>query len=399
MIAVETPEEHLTYSKLDELICQKAHLLRHHGINAHAHVAFLAPTTLNTLITLFALFRLEAVACPLSTRTPPAQIPALLKATDAAFYLSETSCEKLHSNRYPHSLATMIMTSGTTGAPKVACHSLANHLHSAHAAIPRLNCTPSSRLLLSLPLYHISGIALVFRCFLSKATLVIPTPAPLGLQLQRISHASLVPTQLYRLLQEPIPEIPQCLLIGGAPLSPSLERQARNASLPIFTTYGLTEMSSMVTLLGTPLYPNTISTAPDGELLVSGPTLFQGYWDLSDHSPHRTDPHPTSDIGTWDDTGKLVRIVRKDRLFISGGENIHPEEIEAALNQLPGIIASHVIPLPDPEFGMRPCAYLLEESPRYTLPLLKEELKEFLPSFKHPVEIRPWNNLSLKSML
>ncbi len=389
--AIDTSNQILTYRQLDAAVTQKTREL----ISPSDRLPFVATATLSSLLTLFALIRHGSVACPLSPRIPPSELSSLIQTLSPACHLRQ-------------GLATLLMTSGSTRHPKMACHTLQQHLLNASAAIPRLSSLPTSRWLLSLPLYHISGIALLFRCFLSGATLVIPPPAPIGSMLARhqITHASLVPTQLYRLLQEPqevlatVAAQAQCLLIGGAPLPPALASAARQLHLPLFITYGMTEMSSIITLatptdgidtLGTPLYANSMQVESDGELCVTGPTLFQGYWDAVQQQPQLThNPHPTRDLGIWNAHGQLTHVYRKDRMFISGGENIQPEEIERALCQISGILAAYVLPIDDIEFGQRPCAYLLEEKPHHTVASLREVLQLRLPSFKHPVEIRPW---------
>ena len=106
----------------------------------------------------------------------------------------------------------------------------------------------------------------------------------------------------------------------------------------------------------------------------------------------------TKDLGQIDEQGNLTLLGRKDRMFISGGENIQPEEIEAALCNLPGILAAHVIPIDDLEFGKRPTAYLLEEHPQYTLESVRAALAEKLPSFKHPIKIFPYTDAMKSGM-
>jgi O-succinylbenzoic acid--CoA ligase len=89
---------------------------------------------------------------------------------------------------------------------------------------------------------------------------------------------------------------------------------------------------------------------------------------------------------------------RQDRLFISGGENIQPEEIEHALCRLPGILAAKVVAQSDPEFGHRPIAYLLEQSRQHSVESIRAALKDLLPSFKHPVQIYPFTEEMLTRM-
>jgi O-succinylbenzoic acid--CoA ligase len=95
----------------------------------------------------------------------------------------------------------------------------------------------------------------------------------------------------------------------------------------------------------------------------------------------------TRDLGEWTQNGSLRILGRKDRLFISGGENIQPEEIERALCTLPGILFARVDPIPDPEFGQRPIATIHDTTQKYTLETVRHHLQPLLPSFKLPVRL------------
>ena len=95
----------------------------------------------------------------------------------------------------------------------------------------------------------------------------------------------------------------------------------------------------------------------------------------------------TGDLGTLDANGYLHVKGRKDNLFISGGENIQPEEIEQALGQLDGVRRAVVVPVPDDEFGFRPVAFILGEAEPA---MLGTALRQSLPGFKIPVAFYPW---------
>lgn len=419
-VAIESPECTLTYSQLDAAIANHCNKLKTLSIEPNTRIAFVAKTSLPSILLLFALFRLKATACPLSFRSPSEQLPFLAQQCSALHLLNadELPIEKA-SFRFPpptydsDQLATILMTSGSSGRPKAACHTMDNHFANAQGALAPLQCTTATRWLLSLPLFHIGGLAILFRTFLAGGAIVL-TDKPLyaALDEQLITHASFVPTQLFRLLQEPqeritrIAQSATCLLIGGAPLSPALAQKAFAHRLPLFTAYGMTEMSSMITLakpqeiasrlhIGKPLPYRQLCIDEHGEILVRGKTLFAGYWDPVQQKifPATSDGWlPTKDLGALDDLGCLTLLGRKDRMFISGGENIQPEEIEAALCQVPGVLAAHVIPADDAEFGQRPIAYLLEDSCEHTLESVREALREILPSFKHPIKIFPYTN-------
>lgn len=419
-IAIESPEYTLTYSQLDAAIANHCNKLTTLSIGPNARVAFVAKTSFPSILLLFALFRLKAAACPLSFRTPLEQLPSLAQQCSASHLINaedlpfeKTSFPCPPPTYSSNQLATILMTSGSSGRPKAACHTIDNHFANAQGAISPLQCTTATRWLLSLPLFHIGGLAILFRTFIAGGAIVL-TDRPLysALEERNITHASFVPTQLFRLLQEPqerIAKIAQsatCILIGGAPLSLSLAQKAFAHRLPLFTAYGMTEMSSMITLaqpqeivshlhMGKPLPYRQVRIDEHQEIFVRGKTLFEGYWDPIQQKiiPATSDGWlPTKDLGALDDQGYLTLLGRKDRMFISGGENIQPEEIEAALCRVPGILAAHVIPTEDAEFGQRPIAHLLEDSCEHTLESVRAALRGTLPSFKHPIKIFPYTN-------
>ncbi|WP_054683561.1 AMP-binding enzyme [Rhodothermus marinus] len=85
---------------------------------------------------------------------------------------------------------------------------------------------------------------------------------------------------------------------------------------------------------------------------------------------------------------------RRDNRFISGGENIQPEAIERALLRLPGIAEAVVVPVPNPEFGERPAAFVrLDEGGRWVPERWRAELRRALPGFMVPVAFWPWPEL------
>ncbi len=307
--------------------------------------------------------------------------------------------------------ATCLLTSGSSGPPKAACHTVGNHFYNALGTAEFFSLTHTSQWLLTLPLFHVGGLAILFRIFLTGGAVVL-SDLPLIDALHRypITHLSLVPTQLFRLLQEEkdIPAPLSCLLLGGAPVPPLLLKKALERGLPLFTTYGMTEMSSVVTAAKCPASEHTgkalpyreCRLSPDNEILVRGRTLFCGYWNKETCtciSPRTDDWFATGDLGEFTPEGDLRILGRTDRLFISGGENIHPEEIERALCCIPGIASAAVVPLSDPEFGMRPVAFIQDDTHSHTLESIREALRPLLPTFKHPIRLFPYPaNDSLK---
>src|SRR3990172_9265027 len=136
-----------------------------------------------------------------------------------------------------------------------------------------------------------------------------------------------------------------------------------------------------------------LKIASDGEILVKGETLFLGYLDKGDLNLP-VDPDGwfnTGDIGGLDAKGFLSVHGRKDNMIISGGENIHPEEIEAHLMRVPGIESALVVGIEDEEFGQRPAAFVKYcENGRIPEKEIIEELEKLLPRFKIPKIYWEW---------
>lgn len=277
----------------------------------------------------------------------------------------------------------MILTSGSTAHPKIAVLSFANLLANAVSAITLFDLRPGDLWLLNLPLYHVGGVGILLRCFYAEADIVLDAKNP------NITHVSAIPTQLYR--ATPIYKNLRCLLIGGAPIASYPKK------LPCFLTYGLTEMASLVTArlsppqieghfyLGAPLQGREIKIAGDGEILVQGDCLFQGYWEYGKiHLPRDSEGwFATGDIGRYGPEG-LAILGRKDWQFISGGENIQPEEIERELLLLPEILEAAVIGVPHPEYGHCPIAVCHSSDPAFNTHQMKNALLHRLPNFKIP---------------
>lgn len=389
-----------SYKELDLHIEKLCFQLKNQGICLNDRIALIPKGTYEEIALFFATLRLKAIFCPLSFRLPPKAVEEALQRLEPKLLWEPqpTTDRKVELfDLEEEQIASLLFTSGSSGKPKIACHSLGNHLQSALASNQRIPLSSQNSWRLSLPLFHVGGIAVVMRCALSGACIQLGTS-------QAATHLSLVPTQLRRLLQTPALLQSKKILVGGAALPPSLFFQAKAAGLNVYSTYGMTETSSQIaTDLEPEVFSGTlscgktlshleVSLAEDGEILVRGTSLFQGYWDKEKGCTSCKNPEgwfATKDLGAYTPDGRLLILGRKDRLFISGGENIQPEEIEQALLSLEGILEARVVPIPDPEFGMRPAAHIYDESGKHTLESLRERLKERLPSYKLPVCLLP----------
>lgn len=305
----------------------------------------------------------------------------------------------------PPGAATLLCTSGSSGVPKIAVHALGQHLASARGAIAELGLEAGDGWLLSLPVYHVGGLAIVFRATLAGAVLLVPeAEEPLGTAVAGLAptHMSLVETQLSRLLRDETTTITlaRCrrVLMGGGPVSLPLRRHALERRLPLVVSYGSTESTAMMAASAEPeivsrqnsagrvLPGRELRVSAEGELRIGGANLFLGY--LGDgrlRDPR--DPEglfATGDLGRLDEDGVLYVVGRRDRMFVSGGENVHPEEIESLLEEAEGVRGAVVVPVRDEEFGQRPIAFLACDPPPPRRRDLEAHLRRHLARFKVP---------------
>ena len=383
--ALQTADGTLSFSELDRLVDKTAATL---SLREGERLAVLLPTGIQFLAHLFAAIRLGAAFCPLSPRLPPRELTAALQRLAPTAFVSSDGVKILPSTAKSPPSSFLLFTSGSSGMPKIAILTLEHLLASARAAVHFLSLQSNDRWLLSLPLHHVGGLGILFRCLLARAVITLQPSDPF------ITHLSYVPTQLYRAW--PIYPQLRAILLGGAPIC-NIPQE-----LPIISTYGMTETSSLVLarknsahFLGFPLRGRELKLAEDGELLVRGNTVFQGY--LNEPSPFDADGwFPTKDLAVFDPQEGFAIAGRKDNQFISGGENIQPEEIERALLQHPAVLEVIIAPKADPEFGFRPVAYVRSVDETFDLNTMQRFLLDRLPKYKIPIALFSLPETALK---
>lgn len=428
--ALVSPSQEGTFRELDRWVSQCAGRLGDLGLAPGDRLATAIPTSAEYVILLLAVIRLGATACPISTRLPEEGL-ARAVATLSPFGLVLPSGRALDGTKVfrcgdlvggggaafeggreidPEQHSTIVFTSGSSGSPKAAVHAYGNHYFNAQASNRNIPVEPGDRWLLSLPLYHVAGLGVLFRCLLGGGAIAVPEPAEDvegALRCYDVTHASLVSTQLYRLLQQDAAPSAglKAILLGGSSMPSALVRQAAARGFPVFTSYGMTEMATQVattppgawsgagTVAARPLIEGSVSISGEGEILVRGATLFKGYFENDELELPLTGDgwFATGDLGRLDESGGLYVTGRKDNLFISGGENIQPEEIEGRLCEVDGILEALVVPVHDDEYGHRPVAFVRTavEGP-IDFEAIVNLLKEKLARFKVPSSIHPW---------
>ena len=429
----------LTYGLFLTQVRQAIVILNDAGVQHGDRVIIAGPSDMLFPVWLFALMQTGAVAVPINPDLPaPAMNNMISRITGRHIIISRKKIKDLEFRQtgfidydlvlfsleqkpqsdvmlHPVPLeqqATIIFTSGSTSNPNAVLHTAANHYFSALGANENIPLGVGDRWLLSLPVYHVGGLAVLFRTIISGASVVIPGAGlSTGQNIEKfnITHLSLVAAQLSRLLNESVSfkkfrQI-KSVLIGGGPVVKDLITQARENGLPVYTSYGSTEMASQITTTlpgdelsrqhtsGRLLDFRELRISGNGEIEVRGKTLFAGYIDGTDLQRQMSEDgwFRTGDLGCLDQDGYLTVTGRKDNMFISGGENIFPEELEQVLIQTGAVEQVLVVAVPHAEFGNQAVAIIKsKEGLVFDEQGLKSELKKILPGFKIPKIFLQW---------
>ncbi|HEX2577725.1 MAG TPA: fatty acid--CoA ligase family protein [Aquihabitans sp.] len=283
--------------------------------------------------------------------------------------------------------AVVVATSGTTGEPKLVVHTHAGVAAHANAVHAHLEVDPArDRWLACLPLAHLGGLGVVLRSIVTGTPVdVIPTfdaravaaaPADLGTTL-----VSLVPTALDRLDAGAF----RWVVLGGS-------GDPGHRPPNVVRTYGLTETGGGVVYDGRPLPGVEVRLAADGAVALRGPILARGR-----RRPDGTvDPitgadgwFPTGDLGTWSEDGRLHVHGRGDDLIVTGGENVWPGPVEAALAGHAGVAEVAVVGRDDAEWGRRVVAVVVpgDRAAPPTLEELRDHVRATLPAHAAPREL------------
>ena len=407
--AIRDASRALTWAQLDRRVDAAAASLRSAGVGRGDVVGLVLGEPIDTIAVLLGIHRVGGVAAPIPLRLTGAEMdavsatlrPSLLVHEPARLLAGEVARDggdPADVPVAPDAPAIVILTSGTTGRPKGVVLSYAALGSSADAWIAAL--PPATGWLLVVSLAHVAGLGVVWRAIRAGVPVRLAPATDAGAQLAAlrddatISHVSLVPTQLARLLDaagadaagsdaagsDPprgalapasAPAGLRAVPLGGGHVPAPLVTRALTAGWPVVPTYGLSEAGSGVTALptaeahahpdsaGRPL-PGAHVTIHDpdrdgvGEIVVSSPAAFLGYLGEPPRDP--ASPIHTGDLGRLDADGRLHVLDRRTDRIVRGGENIAPAEVEAVLDAHPAVAEAAVVARPDPLLGHVPVA-------------------------------------------
>lgn len=265
-------------------------------------------------------------------------------------------------------VAAVMLTSGSTGAPKGVELTHAALHESAEMVSTRLGACPGDRWLLCVPLHHIAGLSILVRSALIGGGPVIHSGFGVaGVAGERGANlVSLVPTMLARLLDAGADMTRwRRVLVGGGALRPDLLERARAAGAPVVTTYGMTETCGGCVLDGRPLERVELTLGQGGVIAIGGPMLMEGYRGRPELTAKtlRDGRLQTADVGRWAADGRLEILGRVDDVIITGGEKVWPDAVAARLSEHPLVADAAVTGEPDPEWGQRVVALVVPRDP------------------------------------
>lgn len=434
------------YHELDRDVNTLCGGLLAHGIQRGQHIAVLMPNSADTVLLIHALIRLGAVLVPLNTRLTADELSYQVNAADCncliydAAYSEKVQPLDIRKLAFDEIVSgdqavetreidldvthAILFTSGTTGHPKGVVLTYANHFYGATASAFRIGTLPEDRWLCCLPLYHVGGLNILMRCCLYGTAVVLHNGFDVekvrqSLEQDQVTLASLVPTQLFRLMGEiesstaPLSHHLRLILLGGAAATPELVTRSQVLGIPIATTFGMTETDSQVATqtpdatrhkpgsVGRALLFSIIRIVDEhskplepgqiGEIVVSGPTVMREYYrnQQATQKALQNGWLHTGDLGYFDADGDLWIVQRRSDLIVSGGENVYPAEVESVLRQHPAVEEVCVIGLPDAEWGQRvAAAVVLKPDAVINQDTLIAFVREHLAGYKVPRIIR-----------
>jgi fatty-acyl-CoA synthase len=314
----------------------------------------------------------------------------------------------------------IMYTAGTTGRPKGAVLSQGASFWNALNMSLCVDLTSRDRTLTVLPMFHIGGIGLyTLPTLFQGGTVVIQRAFDPGVTFRLIGEEKIdvlfgVPAIFLFLIQNPgfksggMASL-RSVMSGGAPLPVSLVHQYKEAGIILQQGFGMSEAAPGIAALdrdravakagsiGRPLFYMEVRIVDsqnrdlppnrEGELLIRGPNVMQKYWNRPEATAEAfTDGWlHTGDLARMDEEGDLYIVDRKKDMFISGGENVYPAEVENVIYELPQVAEAAVIGVKDPKWGeVGRAVVVLKTGQKLTEAEVLDFLKEKLAKFKVP---------------
>ena len=390
--AVVHGEVRLTYAALRERASRIAGGLAAEGLSAGDRLAAIVKPRRESVELYWAAQWLAATFVPLSHRVPRAELDYCVEDCGGRRLLPvDVSVDQLLDDRHPGALnrdereeSLLLYTSGTTGRPKGVPRSHRADRAAGLSQVVQHGYRFGDRTLGVMPLYHTMGIhSLIAMSLIGGCYVCLPDwdagEALALIDRERISSLYLAPTLFYDLVHHPavsdfdLSSVETLAYAGAAMTSALVERCVELFRPRLFVNhYGSTEIYTFSVhrdqaakpgCAGRPALNARLRLDDNGEILchMSSDEAFAGYLNRPDADERaiRDGWYRTGDVGRLDDDGDLWLLGRVDDMIVSGGENIHPLEVEDTLASHPAVAEVCVVGAPDDRWGQRVVAYVV----------------------------------------
>ncbi|GAA1647738.1 acyl-CoA synthetase [Mycolicibacterium murale] len=343
----------VTYGELDDLVGTRAR-----GISGRV-VPVTGGNTLEYVVTLLAAARAGAVVAPLDPALPEAERTRRLALLDDPAGLRDGD-------------AMIMLTSGTTGTPKLVPWTHQSLSAGVHAVVDSYGLTAQDATVAVMPLFHGHGlVATLLATLTSRGTVLLPAAGRFSAHTFAADMAAAnatwytaVPTihQIVVRRGDPLPPL-RFIRSCSAPLRPDLVSELEQRfDTQVLAAYGMTETTHQAATvrLGADAQTrrNTVGVPSglqvriiNGEICFRGPTVMRGYLGTEPADPFADGWLRTGDLGAVDPDGNLIVTGRCKNLINRGGEKISPEHVEQVLAGCPGVLQAAVVGVPDALYG------------------------------------------------
>ncbi len=443
-----------TYSDLDRFTAFFKDILERKSDSLKWPIAFLSESSDMLVFAIAACWKLGIPFIPLNSKLPQEELERQINELNPSLIFTDTRSrgrvfgedvivmdENFFLNAFTFDIRSMelpdeskikesevfgyFFTSGTSGVPKVVPLKRRQIIAAAKASAENFRPDANHFWLLCLPLNHVGGISIILRSLIYGSAIYRMDVFHeemikefLG-ENTRFQAASLVPTMLKRLLDDPLFKTHRdfkAILLGGGPISEQLLRRSVERGIPLISSYGMTETCAQIvanpTLLpsgtytpiksvGKPFPPNELEIRDDkgkvlgknqsGTIWLKGPQVFDGYYNKEQNEGifDKKGWFNTGDYGHLNGFSQLFIESRRNDLIITGGENVNPVEVEQAIEKLPSIKEAIVLGIPDEEWGQKVTAFVtLSNGKTPELEEVRESLRKNLTDYKLPKELK-----------